>query len=77
MLRHPIHTPRPEPPEPWLWVTNSLGLPFLRNCRDEDEVRRAIVSGQMRRHLDTINYLQGVAYRLDDYVLGFVQGLAK
>jgi DNA-directed RNA polymerase, mitochondrial len=77
MLRHPIYTPRPEAPEPWLWAANSFGWSFLHNCRDENAVRDAIVSGRMRPHLDAINYLQGTAYRVDEYILDFLQTLAR
>src|SRR5262249_61316002 len=76
MLRHPIHTPRLRPPEPWVWFTNDAGIPFLHNCRDEEAAKAAIISGMRRPHVDAINYLQGVAYRIDEYMLNFVQALA-
>src|SRR5262249_11475903 len=77
MLRHPIHTPSLQPPKPWDWFTNDLGVPLLRNCRDEEAAKAAIVSGEMRPHVDAINFLQGVAYRIDDYMLDFVQAVAS
>src|SRR5262249_49723103 len=77
MIRHPIHTPTLRPPEQWGWFTNDLGVPFLHSCRDEEAAKAAIVSNQMRPHLDAISYLQGVAYRIDGYMLDFIQALAR
>jgi hypothetical protein len=73
MLNHPIWTPSLEEPKPWTRFENAHGLQFLRNCRKPEEAKAAIASGQMRPHLDAINYLQGIAYKIDDDALDFLQ----
>jgi DNA-directed RNA polymerase len=73
MLNHPIWTPSLEEPKPWTSFENADGLPFLRNCRKPEEAKAAIASGEMRPHLDAINYLQGIAYKIDDDALDFLQ----
>jgi hypothetical protein len=73
MLNHPIWTPSLEEPKPWTQFENARGLPFLRNCRKPEEAKAAIASGKMRPHLDGINYLQRIAYKIDDDALDFLQ----
>jgi hypothetical protein len=73
MLRHCPQTPLLVPPKPWTWSRNDDGLDFLKGCRDQEAVQRAIVSGTLRPHMDAINYLQSTAFKIDPDVLSLVR----
>jgi DNA-dependent RNA polymerase len=76
MLDHPIWTPDFEPSALWTSFHNEDGQPFLRHCRDKDAAKSAFGgNGRMRSHVDAVNYLKSIAYRINEPVADFVQRL--
>jgi DNA-directed RNA polymerase len=76
-LWHPVHSPLSSAPAPWTDFEAADGTPFVRNARDETAIRLAMVSGQMRKHVDAVNKLQSVAWMINEPVLAFVKDLAR
>jgi Autographiviridae RNA polymerase len=77
MLAHPAYSPSLEPPPPWVDFKDAYGTPFVRNAREETAIRLAMASGQMQAHVAAANYLQSVAWMINEPVLDFVKELAK
>jgi DNA-dependent RNA polymerase len=77
VLNHPVYAPDLKPPEPWTRFYNRDHEPFLRHCRDVQAAKDAIANEQMRKHLDGVNYLKSIAWRINEPVADFVLELGK
>jgi len=77
---NPFFVPCTEPPKPWTrwrdggyWDERTrVFAPFVRNChhpRDIARIERAFSDGSMRAHVDAVNALQSVAWRINVPVL--------
>lgn len=77
VLSHPVYAPDLRPPAPWTSFHNGDHEPFLRHCRDVQAAKDAILNGQMRRHLDGVNYLKSIAWRINEPVADFVLDLGR
>jgi hypothetical protein len=89
-FRSPYIIPVPYPPQPWTGFRKG-GIPnseawarpeliITHGKKDvEVEVRRAIEEGRMRPFLDAVNYLQNIAFAINEPVLDWVErfGLRK
>jgi DNA-directed RNA polymerase, mitochondrial len=76
----PSFVPCTEPPKPWTgwrdggyWDERTrVFAPFVRNChhpRDIARIKRAFRDGSMKAHVDAVNALQSVAWRINVPVL--------
>jgi DNA-dependent RNA polymerase len=77
VLNHPVYAPDLKPPAPWTWFYNQDHEPFLRHCRDVQAAKDAILNEDMRRHLDGVNYLKSIAWRINEPVADFVLELGR
>jgi DNA-directed RNA polymerase len=77
VLNHPVYAPDLKPPAAWAQFYNKDHEPFLRHCRDIQAAKDAILNGQMRKHLDGVNYLKSIAWRINEPVADFVIELGK
>ena len=77
---NPFFVPCTEPPKPWTrwrdggyWDERTrVFAPFVRNChhpRDIARIKRAFRDGSMKAHVDAVNALQSVAWRINVPVL--------
>jgi DNA-directed RNA polymerase len=77
VLSHPVYAADLRPPAPWTRFYNRDHEPFLRHCRDVQAAKDAIANGQMRKHLDGVNYLKSIAWRINEPVADFVLELGR
>jgi DNA-directed RNA polymerase len=75
MMRHPVYMPMLKRPSPWSDFKDKNGTTFVRSPRNETAIRRAMVGGQMRAHVDAVNAAQSVGYQINEDVLNFVERL--
>jgi hypothetical protein len=67
----PIREPSTEPPFPWFSFDGVDGDTFVAACRDVPAVRAAIHKGIP--HVDAVNYLRGMRWRVNEHVLSVVK----
>jgi hypothetical protein len=67
----PLNEPSATPPYPWLAFDGVDGNTFVAACRDVPAVREAIRKGI--RHVDAVNYLQAIPFRVNEHVLHVVK----
>jgi DNA-dependent RNA polymerase-like protein len=77
VLSHPVYAPDLKPPKPWTRFYNKDHEPFLRHCRDVQAAKDAIANEQMRKHLDGVNYLKSIPWRINERVADFVLELGR
>jgi DNA-directed RNA polymerase len=73
----PVFMPSLEPPAPWVSFRDADGTPFVRKAQNKDAIEEAMASGQMQAHVNAVNSLQNVAFKINQPVLDFVQRAAK
>jgi DNA-directed RNA polymerase len=71
LYAHPVYEPSADPPYPWFSFDGIEGDTFVANCRDEEAVREAIARGVP--HVDAVNYLQSIGFRINEHTLDVVK----
>jgi Autographiviridae RNA polymerase len=71
----PVNEPTTTPPHPWFAYDGVDGDTFVQACRDVPAVRAAIQKGIP--HVDAVNYLQSIPWRVNEHVLHVVKRRPK
>jgi hypothetical protein len=67
----PANEPTDTPPWPWFAFDGVDGDTFVAACRDVPAVRAAVAKGIP--HVDAVNYLQSIPFRVNEHVLRVVK----
>ena len=71
LYAHPVSEPSADPLPPWFGFDGIEGDTFVVGCRDEKAVRVAIAAGIP--HVDAVNYLRSISFRINEHVLDVVR----
>jgi DNA-directed RNA polymerase len=77
VFARPVFIVSLEPPAPWVSFQDADGTPFVRKAQNQGAGKAAMASGQMQAHVDAVNSLQNVGFKINQRMLDFVTKAAE